>query len=63
MTPYWRTGGAVSPFWGLDRSRAPKPIIVGEPSHAIHGALEDVARDEGEIERALGAVEGLPTPA
>jgi hypothetical protein len=27
------------------------------------GELEDVDLDEGEIERALHAIEGLPTPA
>jgi hypothetical protein len=27
------------------------------------GALEDVAPDEAEIELALAAIEGLPTPA
>jgi tryptophan synthase beta chain len=27
------------------------------------GKLEDVALDEGEIERALRAIEGLPAPA
>jgi hypothetical protein len=27
------------------------------------GGLEDVALDEGEIDRALRAIEGLPTPA
>jgi hypothetical protein len=27
------------------------------------GKLEDVALDEGEIERALKAIEGLPQPA
>jgi tryptophan synthase beta chain len=27
------------------------------------GKLEDVALDEGEMERALRAIEGLPTPA
>jgi hypothetical protein len=27
------------------------------------GGLEDVALDEAEIERALAAIEGLPTPA
>jgi tryptophan synthase beta chain len=29
----------------------------------LAGTLEDVALDEGEIERALRAIEGLPTPA
>jgi hypothetical protein len=27
------------------------------------GKLEDVALDEGEMERALHAIEGLPVPA
>jgi hypothetical protein len=27
------------------------------------GKLEDVALDEDEMSRALGAIEGLPTPA
>ena len=29
----------------------------------LAGKLEDVALDEAEIERALRAIEGLPTPA
>ena len=28
----------------------------------LEGKLEDVALDEDEIERALRAIEGLPTP-
>ena len=28
----------------------------------LAGELEDVALDEAEIERALAAIEGLPTP-
>jgi hypothetical protein len=34
-------------------------------AHRTHfaGKLEDVALDEEEIERALRAIEGLPTPA
>jgi hypothetical protein len=29
----------------------------------LAGTLEDIDLDEGEIERALRAIEGLPTPA
>jgi predicted alternative tryptophan synthase beta-subunit len=39
-------------------------IPAPEAAHAIHGALETAwAADEAEIERALAALEGLPTPA
>jgi tryptophan synthase beta chain len=35
---------------------------MGAYDNYFAGKLEDVALDEGEIDRALHAIEGLPTP-
>jgi hypothetical protein len=36
---------------------------MGAYDKYLAGELEDIALDEGEMERALRAIEGLPVPA
>ncbi len=65
--------GAIRVAREADEAGEEKTILFNLSGHGhfdmaaydnfLAGKLEDVALDEGEIERALHAIEGLPTPA
>jgi len=65
--------GAIGAARRADEAGEEKTILFNLSGHGhfdmaaydnfLAGKLEDVALDEGEIERALKAIEGLPQPA